>query len=94
MKPITIFSLTGKIRDSRSMEAILYPDMAINITTSESPECLCHHNQESPLHYFLDCFLYLPERQILFDKIEHYIPKFKSLSKQKKLEIVLHGIDN
>ena len=47
-----------------------------------------------PLHYFLDCFLYLPERQILFDKIEHYIPKFKSLSKQKKLEIILHGIDN
>ena len=61
---------------------------------AESPECLCHHNQESPLHYFLDCFLYLPERQILFDKIEHYIPKFKSLSKQNKLEIILHGIDN
>merc|ERR1719347_190541 len=24
--------------------------------------CLCHHREESPMHYFLDCFLYLQER--------------------------------
>ena len=35
----------------------------------------------------------LPERQTLFDLIEHYIPKFKRLTKQKKLDIILRGID-
>ena len=64
------------------------------IGQAESPECLCHHNQESPLHYFLDCFLYLPERQTLFSQIEHYIPNFNRLSKKAKLEIILEGIDN
>ena len=41
----------------------------------------------------LDCFLYLLERQTLFDLIEHYIPKFKNLSKHKKIYIILRGID-
>ena len=54
---------------------------------------MCHHREESPSHYFLDCFLYLPERQTLFDQIEHYIPRFKTLTKQKKLDIILRGID-
>ena len=59
----------------------------------DSPKCMCHHREESPSHYFLDCFLYLLERQTLFDQIEHYIPRFKNLSKQKKLDIILRGID-
>ena len=63
------------------------------IGLSESPQCACHHREESPLHYFIDCFLYLPERQILFDLVEHYIPNFRKLSKKKKLEILLRGID-
>ena len=64
------------------------------IDMADNPECSCHHNQESPLHYFIDCFLYLPERQKLFEIIEHYIPKFKNMSKKNKLEIIFHGIDN
>ena len=64
------------------------------IGLSESPECICHHREESPLHYFIDCFLYLPERQTLFSQIEHYIPNFNRLSKKAKLEIILEGIDN
>ena len=27
------------------------------------------------------------------DQIEHYTPRFKNLSKQKKLDIILRGID-
>ena len=45
------------------------------------------------MHYFLDCFLYLPERQRLLTLIEHYIPKFSSLSKTKKMDIILRGLN-
>ena len=62
------------------------------IGLSDSPQCLCHHREESPLHFFIDCFLYLPERQTLFERIEHYIPNFPNFSKQKKLDIILRGI--
>ena len=46
------------------------------IGLSDTPECLCHFRQESPLHYFIDCFLYLPERQTLFSLIEHNLQIF------------------
>ena len=45
------------------------------------------------MHFFLDCFLYLPERQILLTLIEHYIPKFASLTKKKKMDIILQGLN-
>ena len=62
------------------------------IGLSESPECMCHYKTESPEHYFLDCFLYLPERRILFDLIEHYVPFFNTLNKKKKLDLILRGV--
>ena len=64
-----------------------------SIGHAESPECLCLHREESPLHYFLECFLYSPERQALLSLFEHYIPSFPNFSKQKKLEILLKGIN-
>ena len=30
------------------------------IGLGDSPQCLCHHRDESTLHYFIDCFLYSP----------------------------------
>ena len=59
----------------------------------DSPECMCHFRSESTEHYFLDCFLYSPERQILFRLIEHYVPFFKNLSKKKKLDLILNGVN-
>ena len=59
----------------------------------DSPQCDCHFREESPSHYFLDCFLYSSERQVMFDLFEHYIPNFKTFNKQKKLEIILRGIN-
>ena len=59
----------------------------------DSPECLCHHREESPLHYFLDCFLYLRERQTMLQLFEHYIPNFRNFTKKKKLYIILNGIN-
>ena len=59
----------------------------------DNPECLCHFKSESPEHFFLDCFLYSPERQILFGLIEHYVPFFKNLTRKKKLEIISKGVN-
>ena len=60
---------------------------------SESQECQCHFKSESPEHYFLQCFLYSPERQILLNLVEHYIPNFKTLNKKIKLNILLTGLN-
>ena len=57
----------------------------------DTPECLCHFKEESPKHYFLDCFLYTQERQNLFSLIGHYIPKFTKMNKRDKLNIILFG---
>ena len=57
----------------------------------DSPQC--HFREESPSHYFIDCFLYTPEHQALFGLIEHYIPNFPNYSKQKKLDIILNGVN-
>ena len=59
----------------------------------DSPECLCHHREESPMHYFLDCFLYLQERQAIFLLFENYIRNFKFFSKRQKLQVILNGIN-
>ena len=64
-----------------------------SIGHADSPECLCHHREETPLHYFIECFLYSPERQTLFGLIEHYIPNFSNFTKQKKLDIILRGVN-
>ena len=42
---------------------------------------------------FLDCFLYSPERQILFGLIEHYVPNYNRLNKKKKLDLILNGVN-
>ena len=59
----------------------------------DSPQCDCLFREESPSHFFLDCFLYMPERQALFGLLEHYIPNFKSFTKTQKLNIILEGFE-
>ena len=82
-------SLLTKIRVDRSD----LKQHKFAIGQSDSPECFCHYKTESPEHYFLDCFLYLPERRIMFDLIEHFIPNFPRLNRKQKLEIIIKGID-
>ena len=81
-------SLLTRIRVGRSM----LNQHRFSIGLADSPECICHHREESPSHYFLDCFLYSQERQTLFDLFEHYIPKFNKKSKKAKLDILIMGI--
>ena len=63
------------------------------IGLSDSPECICHFKTESPEHFFLDCFLYSPERQILFGLIEHFVPNYNRLNKKQKLDLILNGVN-
>ena len=44
-------------------------------------------------HYFLDCFLYTPERQTLLSLVEHYVPNFTRLTKKNKLDLLLRGVN-
>ena len=85
----TTNSLLTRIRVGRS----LLNQHRFSVGQIDSPECLCHHREESPLHYFLDCFLYLQERQTLFQLFEHYIPNFINFTKKKKLDVILNGIN-
>ena len=41
----------------------------------------------------MDCSNYTAERQILFDRVEHFIPFFKNLTKTKRYEILVMGIN-
>ena len=81
-------TLLTRIRVGRS----LLNQHGFTIGHADSPECLCHYRSESPEHYFLDCFLYSPERQILYSLIEHYVPYFSRLTKKKKLDLILRGV--
>jgi len=49
-------------------------------------------NRNQKVHYFLDCFLYSPERRILFDLVEHYIPNFQRMNRNQKVDILIRGI--
>ena len=65
-------TLLTRIRVGRSF----LNEHKFTIGLADNPECLCHFRTESPQHYFLDCFLYLQQRQLLFTLSEHYLPSF------------------
>ena len=85
----TTNSLLTKIRVGRS--DLKQHQFMIGLV--ESPVCDCLFREESPSHYFIDCFLYSNERQILFSLVEHYIPKFKNFTKSQKLDVILRGFE-
>ena len=62
------------------------------INLKEDDLCLCYRS-ETTSHYFLDCFLFQEEREILFNKISQYLPRFRSFTKSKKLETILFGFN-
>ena len=64
------------------------------IQKKDSPYCLCHYKNETPMHYMLDCFLYTIERRVMYDKVSQLVPEFDQMSKTKKLEVLLFGFPN
>ena len=60
----------------------------------DDPSCTCHFKEESATHFLLDCFLYTAERQTLFSLVEYYIPKFITMNKKSKYELLISGLKN
>ena len=56
-----------------------------------SPACQWHHNNETVQHFLLDCFLYTNERLLLFHQVNQSVTDFYTMSKSKKLEMLLFG---
>ena len=80
--------LGGKFLTQIRVGRSLLNSHGYTVGKSLSPQCPCHFPQESPSHYFLDCFLYTEERRSLFGIFEHFIPNFTSFNKKKKLETI------
>ena len=100
MKPIKIkhFSIGSKVGNSL-LSRFRTGRTSLNlhrftIGQEDDPSCMCHAKEESSIHFMMDCFLYTAERQTLFDLVEHYIPKFPTLSKKMKYEILIFGLRN
>ena len=72
-------SLLTKIKVGRSY----LKQHKFTIGLVDSPQCDCHFREESPAHYFLDCFLYTSEQRTLFGLFEHYLPNIFIFQKQK-----------
>ena len=82
-------SLLTRVRLERS-ELNLHK---FSIGQIDSPECSCHAKNESSIHYLTECFLYSSERQTLYNLVEHYVPQFKTMNKNRKYEVLVLGID-
>ena len=52
---------------------------------------LCHHWEETPSHYFLECFLYSAEHQALFDDFKHFSFHKKNKKKITPCELKPHA---
>ena len=81
-------SLLTQLRVGRSMLHC----HGFQLNLSDTDQCICSRT-ETVSHYLNHCFLYNVERQLLFDKIDKLIPKFKSFSDKKKTDILLFGIN-
>ena len=64
-----------------------------SIGQSDTAECTCEARRESSQHFLMDCSNFTAERRTLFDRVEHFIPTFKNLTKSKKFEILVLGIN-
>ena len=63
---------------------------AINL--SQTDKCICG-DVDSTQNYFLKCFMFQSERNILLSKINKIYPPFSKLSKAKQCNVLLFGIN-
>ena len=63
-----------------------------SIGLSETKLCICGTTENND-HFLLSCFLYTEERRLLFNTVEQILPTFKNMTKKKKIETLLYGIN-
>ena len=56
---------------------------SFSVGKTSSPECICHFPQESPTHFFLECFLYNEKRRTLLSTFQHLFQNSKTFLKRK-----------
>ena len=62
-----------------------------SIGLSETKLCICGTTENND--FLLSCFLYTEERRLLFNTVEQILPTFKNMTKKKKIETLLYGIN-
>ena len=62
------------------------------INLSDTDKCDCSRI-ENVSHFLTQCFLYQPERNVLYNSIQKLLPKFSTFSDKMKTEILLSGIN-
>ena len=83
-------SLLTQIRVDRSY----LNEHGFSINLNESPACKnCICPRENSIHFICYCPKYNELRNILFTKMEEFIPKFHQLSKKRQYEILVFGYD-
>ena len=63
---------------------------AINL--SQTDKCICG-DVDSTQNYFLKCFMFQSERNVLLAKINRTYPPFSKFSKAKQCNVLLFGIN-
>ena len=75
-------SLLTRIRVGRSF----LKEHSFTIGLSETMSCpKCNSQSESPLHFITTCNYFAEHREILYTKMEQFIPNFKCLAKKDNL---------
>ena len=80
-------SLLTRIRVGQSLQN----QHSFTTGLADSPECACLFRSESSEQYFLDYFLYAPERQTLLSLVEHFVPNLSRLTNKNKLDFILRA---
>ena len=81
-------SLLTQLRVGRSFLNV----HGFQINFSSTDKCDCSRI-ETVSHFLNQCFLFQPEREVLFNSIQKILPKFKTFSDKKKTDTLLFGIN-
>jgi len=66
-----------------------------DVDSSLPSQCkLCGSEDQSPVHYFLQCPALVRPRHLLLQTLERIIPGFRIKSKPDQLEVLLYGVDD
>ena len=60
----------------------------------ELPVCDICYVEEHNSHFMLSCAFFTEQRGVLFKTVSELVPNFMNFTMKRKLDILLHGINN